>query len=109
MFLDLDREPDPGVAMQEASLRGVRKAQARLATFCLASDDEARARRIFEDLRHESTARLDSIRAELESITELEFWEMTDRGINLNWMPPERRACLDRFFGWFQEASAQNS
>ena len=100
VFLELDREPE-GDRTQEASLRGVRKAQVRLATCYLKADDEPHARRIWEDMRSEQPERLRSIRAELERVEAQEYWEVSDRGINFEWLPPERRATLGRFFGWF--------
>ena len=104
VFLDVDREPDSD--LQEVSLRGVRKAQVKLATHYLACGDRARARRIQEDMRAEPPERLQSIRRELVAITEPEYWEVSDRGINFDWIPPERRAHLDAFFAWFgQKAS----
>ncbi len=105
IFLQLDREPDQATAtQQEASLRGVRKAQVKLATYYLVHNEEARARRIFEDMRTESPDRLASIREELSLITEPEYWEVSDRGINFDWLPPEQRAQLDVFFDWFKAA-----
>ncbi|MCB9679203.1 MAG: DUF2254 domain-containing protein [Alphaproteobacteria bacterium] len=100
IFLELDREPEGGKT-QEASLRGVRKAQIKLATHYLAHGDEASARRIFRDMRGERRERIQSIRAELEAVTDQEYWEVSDRGINFEWLPPERRAELPRFFSWF--------
>lgn len=101
VFLDVDREPEGG-RTQEASLRGVRKAQVRLATAYLMAGDEAHARRIWEDMRTEQPERLRSIRAELERVEQQEYWEVSDRGINFEWLPPERRATLATFFGWFE-------
>ncbi len=100
IVLDVDREPEGG-RFQEASLRGVRKAQVKLATHYLALGDERRARRIFDDMRGENPERLRSIRAELERVEAAEYWEVSDRGINFEWLPPERRVCLDRFYAWF--------
>lgn len=99
VFLDLDREPEGKT--QETSLRGVRKAQIKLATWYLAAGDPAPARRIHDDLRAEDPERLRSIRAELERVQEAEYWEVSDRGVNFEWLPPAQRAQLDVFFGWF--------
>ena len=52
-------------------------------------------------MRFETPERLRSIRAELQEITEPEFWEVSDRGSNFDWLPPERRALLGAFFAWF--------
>jgi pentatricopeptide repeat protein len=99
VFLDVDREPDS--SEQEASLRGVRKAQLKLATWYLESGDVERARRIFDDMRAEPISRLVSIRGELEAVLEPDYWEVSDRGVHFDWMPIERRRRLAEFFSWF--------
>jgi hypothetical protein len=99
IFLDVDRAPEDQAS--EASLRGVRKAQTKLATWYLLHGDEKNARRIHDDMRHEPPTRLRSIRAELLGVQEAEFWEVSDRGGNFDYLPPERRVLLETFFGWF--------
>lgn len=108
LFLELDREPEGGRS-QEASLRGVRKAQIKLATWYLTSGDEGPARRIWQDLSSEPVERLTSIRNELLRVTDAEYWEVSDRGINFEWLPPAQRPMLDTFFGWFDEPQATDS
>ena len=103
IFLELDREPDADATHQEASLRGVRKAQIKLATHYLLTHRVDLARRIFDDMHSEKPERLRSIRAELEKVQDAEYWEVSDRGINFEWLPPDRRATLAVFFGWFDE------
>ena len=102
IFLDVDREPE-GEKGQEDSLRGVRKAQIKLATYYLVKGEESYARRIFEDMRSEPPHRLLSIRKELESIVAPEYWEVSDRGINFDYLDVERRSQLTTFFSWFQQ------
>jgi hypothetical protein len=101
IFLEVDKEAEEGHDL-EASLRGVRKAQLKLATFYLTRGDEASARVIFDDMRGELASRLASIRSELAGITARDFWEISDRGVNFDYLEPERRAALDTFFEWFQ-------
>jgi hypothetical protein len=102
-FLEVDKEPE--TTAEERALRGVRKAQVKLATHYLVQGAEGAARAIFEDLRQESPARLASIRQELAGITTRDFWEVTDRGVNFDYLDPRRKAALDRFFGWFPGAA----
>ncbi len=99
IFLAVDKETDSPA--QEESLRGVRRSQVQLATFFLLRGDEDRARRVFEDMRHERPERLASIRRELLETDSPDYWEVTDRGVNFAYLPPERRAQLDVFFRWF--------
>lgn len=102
LLLEIDRAPESDVA-QDASLRGVRKAQAKLAAIYLSHGDERRARRIWEDMRAEPPARLRVIERELLDVVEAEFWEVSDRGVNFEWLPDERRRHLVTFFAWFQD------
>lgn len=100
LLLRLFLEIDERVEGHEETLRGVRKAQIRLATFFLARGDTARARAIFTDLATDERARLESIRNELALNEDPEYWELTDREENFSYLPPERRACLVELFAW---------
>ncbi|NCG19284.1 MAG: DUF2254 domain-containing protein [Rhodobacterales bacterium] len=102
VFLDVDRKPDGGTA-QEISLRGVRKAQIKLATHYLIRGKEDLARRIYADMKDDNIDKLQSIRKQLLAVETLEFWEVSDRGINFEYLPPDRRAQLNTFFSWFPE------
>ena len=64
-FLEVDQPPSDEAA-QETSLRGVRKAQAKLATYYLRRATPSRiARQIYDDMKDERPERLRSIRDEL--------------------------------------------
>lgn len=103
-FLELDR---PTFARsREKALVGVRKAQVKLAVYYLSADQEHRARAIANDMREEPDDRLTSIRAQLESVEVKDFWEIIDRGRNLEYMPPEQRAYLPRFFAMIDAEGA---
>lgn len=100
VFLDIDKESELPHE-HEASLRGVRKAQVKLATFYLARGREDLARRIYRDMEGEVLHRLRSIREELVAVSSKYFWEVTDRGMNMDYIPPEQRSHLGTFFEWF--------
>jgi hypothetical protein len=100
VFLELDREAK--VDAQETSLRGVRKAQVKLATYYMTCGADDFARRIHADMAHEPLDRLRSICTELESVVDAEYWEVSDRGINFDYLPPDRRSRLAEFFSWFE-------
>ena len=102
IFLDVDKEGEEDHAM-EASLRGVRKAQIKLATYYLTHNDEPSARAIFADMQNELAPRLLSIHKELLNIESPDFWEVSDRGINFDYLEPERKSALQIFFNWFEE------
>ncbi len=104
IFLQVDKEGEG--AAREASLRGVRKAQVRLATYYLLGSDEEAAREVFRDMRDERPARLASIRDELLSVASPSFWEVTDRGNNFDYLPPDRKRLLVEFFAWFGDTLA---
>jgi len=95
-FLEIDRAVEGGEHKEH--LNGVRRTQIQLATFFLTADDETRARRIAEDMRDEDRPRLESIREALQAESREQYWEVTDRGINFSYLPPDRREQLPRFF-----------
>ncbi len=102
-FLDLDR-PSPERS-QEQALKGVRKAQVKLAAYYIAAGAEEKARRIQRDMADEPRQRLRAIRDELERVETKDFWEIIDRGRNFEWMPAPQRAALKQFFEWFPEGT----
>ena len=99
IFLEVDKEAE--AEQQESSLRGVRKAQVKLATFYLQKSESSLARKIYRDMRDERPDRLRSIRAEMLAVTTNEFWEVNDRGGVFEYIEPERRQFIHRFFEWF--------
>ncbi len=101
-FLDLDR-PTRGYR-QQRGLRGVRKAQTKLAAYYLSVGAEAKARMIAEDMLTERADLLHSIRDELAGVEARHFWEIVDRGRNFEYLPPEHRAQLGAFFTWLDAA-----
>lgn len=103
-LLDLDKEAEDEA--EEATLRGVRKAQVRLATYYMCNGADELARRIFGDMEDEKPSRLVSIRDELLRVTSKDFWEVIDRGANFDYMDDSRKDKLDVFFTWFPEIPA---
>lgn len=99
IFLEVDKESE--TVAQEASLRGVRKAQVKLATHFLMAGEDELARRVFQDMESEDPERLASIRSELLRVDSPEFWEISDRGWNFDYLPPKQKEQLHVFFGWF--------
>jgi hypothetical protein len=103
IFLELDR-PTPG---RERGLKGVRKAQVKLAAYYLAAGAEAKARRIHADMAGEPPDRVRAIRSELERVETKDFWEIIDRGRNFEFMPAPQKAAMARFFEWFDHANVR--
>lgn len=101
IFLQVDKESEGEI--QELSLRGVRKAQVKLATYYLVRGDEARARDIYQDMAGERRDRLASIRDELLGVKSSEFWEISDRGVNFDYLDADRKNRLLVFFDWFDD------
>jgi hypothetical protein len=100
IVLEIDKEAE--TAAEEKALRGVRKAQAKLATFYLLRGETAHARAIYEDMARESPERLRSIRDELLAITSKHFWEIIDRGTNFDYIDDARKEKLREFFAQFE-------
>lgn len=101
IFLEVDKQPE--TEAQEQSLRGVRKAQIKLATLYLEQGETDLARRIWEDMEHERPERLLNIREEMLAVTEEDFWEVIDRAYNFDYLEPSRRAQIQRFYAWFSD------
>jgi hypothetical protein len=96
MLLELDQPLR--LKRQEAGLQGIRKAQIKLACYYLAAGTADRAVRIAADMAGEDRDRLRSIREQLRRVESKEFWEITDRGRNFEYMPPRQKDQMDRFF-----------
>ena len=95
-FLELDQ---PLIdRRQEKGLLGVRKAQVKLACYYLDCGASHLALLIARDLSQEPSARLRLIWQQLSEVEGEEFWEITDRGRNFEFMPPSQRARLSQFF-----------
>jgi hypothetical protein len=100
VFLEID-QPSMEGDTEETGLRGVRKAQIKLATYYIQVRAENLARLIHEDMIGERPERLRSIREELLSVTSEDFWEVIDRGRNFDYLTPERKEALAVFYSWF--------
>lgn len=83
---------------QETALLGVRRAQAILGAFLLSRQEQALAQAIREDMQHEPQGRLVQVRDEILGVQSNVFWEITDRGVNFDYIEPERRPYLEAFF-----------
>ena len=101
VFLRLDHERSGVDGAGESALSAVRREQISLAAWFLHVGDEERARRIHADMKDESPERLAAVRRGIESATDEQYREFSDRGVNFAWVAPERRAQLETFFGWF--------
>ncbi|MDB4987615.1 MAG: hypothetical protein JWN04_2793 [Myxococcaceae bacterium] len=99
IMLQVDKEGDS--ESQETALRGVRKAQLKLASYFLMHENETLAREVFNDMKDERPERLASIRDELLNVHSREFWEVSDRGVNFDYLSGERKNHLLAFFDWF--------
>ena len=62
--------------------------------------------RAHEVMRGEPVARLGTVRDGLLRAEHEEYWEIVDRGQRVfEYLPPEHRDCLMRFFAWLEEPS----
>jgi len=100
IFLEFDKEPE--TPADERALRGVRKAQAKLASFYLLRSQAAHARAIYDDMAQETPERLRSIRDEMLAVTSKQFWEVVDRGTNFDYLDDARKEKLREFFAQFE-------
>ena len=106
IFLQIDDAPE--TPDEECALRGVRKAQAKLASYYLSTGESGRAQAIFDDMAAESPERLRSIRDEMLAVTAKDFWEVVDRGANFDYLPEPRKERLRQFFAQFPALAADD-
>jgi len=104
-LLDLDAEEPARGYNQLRGLKGVRKAQAKLAVYYISVGAEANARMIAADMRHDSPGLQQSIRDDLARAESPHFWEIVDRGTNFEYLPENERVQLDVFFSWLATPS----
>ena len=102
IFLDLDRPSK--TRAEDTTLRGVRKAQVKLASYYVLVGAEAEARLIHDDMVREPRERLRAIRDELARVESKDFWEIIDRGRNFEYMPARQKEQMDRFFALLPDA-----
>ena len=99
LFLEIDR---PGLEhAHEMALKGVRKAQVKLASYYQSVGADDRATVIYQDMASESAERLRAIRDELGRVESKDFWEIIDRGRNFEFMPEAQRRAMVSFFERF--------
>ncbi len=103
-LLAIDQAPE--TPAQEVTLRGVRKAQVKLATAYLELGNRDAARQIYLDMKEERPERLRSIHDELLAVHSKDFWEIVDRGTNFDYLEPARKQQLRVFFSWFWHIEA---
>ncbi len=96
VFLEVDKEAETDA--EEKALRGVRKAQVKLATYYLLHGAPTHAHTIAQDMQHESPVRLASLHAELDAVSTKDFWEVSDRGVNFDYLDGPRKQQLAPFF-----------
>ncbi len=100
-FLRVDDSTD--TEHSDTTLKGVRRAQVKLATTYMINGAESLARRIQADMKNEPAERLRGIWQELAALKTREFWEVNDRGSNFDFLTEDQKAELPRFFAWFPE------
>lgn len=86
------------VAPRDPTLaRQLHKSTVALGCYFLAVNDVPSAAQVQRILNNVPTAELSEIEHQLAMVTEPEFWEVTERWVNFDYMIPECRAALPRF------------
>jgi len=102
-LLDLDAEGPMQGYRQHRSLRGVRRAQTKLALYYMSVGEEEKARLIAADMSEMPAELHSSVRSDLAEAPPPHFWEIVDRGRNLHYLTDAERAQLDVFQQWVNE------
>lgn len=90
---------------QQRTLRGVRRAQTRLALYYLSVGEFAKARLIADDMQEMDDFERLSLWQEMLNASAPEMWEIVDRGRTLHYLTQTERTQLDVFFGWLSPAT----
>lgn len=96
LLLELDKPIGDRESNQSRSLQGVRRAQIRLATHYLESEQGGRYERLLADLAGERFELVAEILDAIQTETQGQYWEFTERGDNFNYLDPELRRHLPR-------------
>ena len=80
------------------ALMGVRKAQLILATYLLSKNETELVKMVVEDLKNEPLSLLIKWRDMLLSVKDKKFWEVTDRGINFEYIDETQKGFLKVFY-----------
>jgi len=96
-LLALDAEEASQTHRHYRGLRGVRKAQTRLAVYYLSQGEEGKARMIADDMSDMSAELKAEMRDELLRQAPPHFWEIVDRGRKFHYLAEKERAYLDPF------------
>lgn len=104
-FLSVDDTAEN--AASDTTLKGVRRAQVKLATTYMLHGAESLARRIQADMKDEPAERLRGIWRDLATLHTREFWEVNDRGSNFDYLSDEQKGQLPIFFSWFPALSKE--
>lgn len=106
LFLTLDEPLEQAAdanSQKEKSLIGVRIAQAKLAGYYIMKGDTELAKIIYEDMQIEPLSRIYKIKETIFQTSDEEFWEITPRGVNFNYVEPKIKDSLNEFFSWFEK------
>lgn len=79
-------------------LIGVKKAHAILASYLILNGQTEQVVLIGESFHGLTPAMIKAIRDELLQITREKYWEVTERRVNLDYVPDGQRECLQQFF-----------
>ncbi len=85
---------------------GIRKAQLILATYFYSKGDRELIQLILNDLKSETVEQLTAWRDGLLAVQSRKFWEVTDRGVNLEYIDLEQKKQLKLFYNEFILAHA---
>ena len=92
----------------KSCLHGVRRAQVKLATNYLVDGEEEFAKRIRDDMDVEDSSTLQGLWEEIVSLNRRDFWEITDRGSNVNYLSTLQMNYLKQFFSMFESTGGDS-
>lgn len=106
IFLSFDDSSE--MRRHESFLKGVRRAQIKLGTTYLIHNRAELALQIQMDMVEESAELMGGLWDDILNLNKREFWEISDRGTNVNYFKPEQIEVLPQFFRMFENVIASS-
>ena len=92
-------------AGSQPPLAGVKKAQALLASYFLFSEKKEEAERVAEKFQRLAPDFIQGLKEDLLQVTRQKYWEVSERRMNIEFVPEPQREKLREFFTHLQEGA----
>jgi hypothetical protein len=100
-FLDVLVSMSARNNITKLTLQGIRQTQVTFATDLLLAGDTKNAKCIYKCMEDDATEVLQGVYNDLKYVEEQDFWEVSERNTNIDFITEEQKKELETFFRWF--------